>query len=119
MSLHTSDIIFVVRLRKLLCSMYIKLAFFNSHCAECQIYYHKDKMFVDCLFAQPYQSLIESQNCCLANSNPNSVNGSTVNQLETPVRVDISTRRFSLSFTSVVNLSVTFIFLLLASLSQF
>ena len=67
-------------------------------------------MLVDCMFSQPFRSLIESQNCCLDNSNPNSVTGSTVNQFETPVRVDISTRRFSLSFISVVNLSMTFLY---------
>ena len=44
------------------------------------------------------------------NSNPNSVIGSTVDQLETPVRADISTRRFSLSFISVVNLLITFLY---------
>ena len=67
-------------------------------------------MFADCMFSQQYQSLIESQNGCVDNSNPNSVIGSTVNQFETPVRVDISTRGFSLSFISVVNLSMTFLF---------
>ena len=65
-------------------------------------------MLVDCMFSQPYRSLIESQNRPLDNSNPNSVIGSTVNQFETPVRVDISTRRFSLLFISVINLSMTF-----------
>ena len=111
-SLLTSDIIFAVRSCKLLCLMYIK----PSSCAEYQIYYHKDKMLVDCMFSQSYPSLIESQNCCLDNSNPNSVIGSTVNQFETPVRVDIPTRCFSLSFISVVNLLMTFhIFILLTS----
>ena len=62
------------------------------------------------MFSQLYQSLIESQNCYLDNSNPNSVIGSTVNQFETPVRFDISTRRFSLSFISVVNLSMRFLY---------
>ena len=62
------------------------------------------------MFSQPYRSLIESQNDCLDNSNPNSVIGSTVNQYETSVRVDISTRRFSLSFSSIVNLSMTFLY---------
>ena len=111
----------------------------NSCCAEYEIYYHKGKMLVDCwisnllpqgqdvgrllnikfttaskmlvycMFSQPYRSLIESQNCCLDNSNSNSVIGSVLNQTETPVGVDISTRRFSLSFISVVNLSVTFL----------
>ena len=66
-------------------------------------------MLVYCMFSQPYRSLIESQNCCLDNSNSNSVIGSVLNQTETPVGVDISTRRFSLSFISVVNLSVTFL----------
>ena len=105
-SLLTSDIIFAVRSCKLLCLMYIK----PSSCAEYQIYYHKDKMLEDCMFSQSYRSLIESQNCCLDNSNPNSVIGSTVNQFETPVRVDISTRRFSLLFFSVVKLSMTFLY---------
>ena len=67
-------------------------------------------MFEDCMFSQPYRSLIESQNGCLDNSNPNSVIGSTVNQFETPVRVHISTIRFSLSFISVVNLSMAFLY---------
>ena len=67
-------------------------------------------MFVDYMFSQPYRSLIESQNGCLDHSNPNSVIGSTVNQFETPVRVDISTIRFSLSFISVVNLSMAFFY---------
>ena len=66
-------------------------------------------MLVDCIFSQPYRSLIESQNCCLDNSNSNSVIGSALNQTETRARVDISTRRFSLSFISVVNLSMTFL----------
>ena len=61
------------------------------------------------LISQPYWSLIESQNCCSDNLNPNSVIGSTVNQFETPVWVDIATRRFSLSFISAVNLSMTFL----------
>ena len=65
-------------------------------------------MLVDCMFYQPYRSLIESQNGCLDNSNPNSVIGSTANQCENQVRVDIPIRRFSLSFISVVNLSMTF-----------
>ena len=62
------------------------------------------------MFSQLYQSLIESQNCYLDNSNPNSVIGSTVNQFEVPFRVNISTRRFYLSFISVVNLSMTFLY---------
>ena len=64
-------------------------------------------MLVECMFSQLYWSLIESQDCCLDYSNPNSVSGNTVNQFETPVRVDISVKRFSLSFISVVNLSMT------------
>ena len=44
---------------------------------------------------------------CLDYANSNSVIGSNVNQFETPVRVDISQKRFSLSFISVVNLSMT------------
>ena len=67
-------------------------------------------MLVDCMFSQPYRSLIESQNGCLDNLNPNSVNGSTVNQFETPVRVDISTRRSFLSFIYAVNLSMSFLY---------
>ena len=47
---------------------------------------------------------------CLDYANSNSVIGSNVNQSETPVRVDISTKRFSLSFISVVNLSMTFLY---------
>ena len=54
--------------------------------------------------------IVESQNGCMDNSNPNSVIGSTVDQLETPVRADISTRRFSLSVISVVNLLITFLY---------
>ena len=67
-------------------------------------------MLVDCIFSQQYRSLIESQNGCLDNSNPNSVTGSTVNQFETPVRVDISMGRFPLSFISSVNLSMIFLY---------
>ena len=74
------------------------------------MYYRKDKMFVDSMFSQPYRSLIESQNGGLDNSNPNSVIGSTGNQFETPVRVDISTIRFSLSFIPVVNISMAFLY---------
>ena len=67
-------------------------------------------MLVDCMFSQPYWSFIEFQNGCIDNSNPNSVTASTVNQFEAPVRVDMSTRRFSLSFISVVNRSMTFLY---------
>ena len=67
-------------------------------------------MLVDCMFSQTYRSLIESQSGCLDNSNTNSLIGSTVNQFETPFRVDRSTRHFSLSFISVVNLSMTFFY---------
>ena len=63
-------------------------------------------MLVDCKFSQTYQSLIESQNRCLDYSNPNSVIQSNVNQFETPVGVDISTKHFSLSLISVTNLSI-------------
>ena len=66
-------------------------------------------MLVDCMFSQRYGSRSESQNWCLDYSNPNSVIGSTVNQLETPVRPDISTKCFSLSFISVVNLLMMFL----------
>ena len=62
------------------------------------------------MFSQSYRSLIDSQNGCLDNSNPNSVTGSTANQFEILVRVDISTRLFSLSFISVVNLSMTLLY---------
>ena len=80
----------------------------------------RTEMLVDCMFSQPYWSLIESQNGCLDNSNPNSVIGSTVNQFETPVRTGISTPRFSLSLISVVNLSMAFLyFSLLTFLSQY
>ena len=41
-------------------------------------------MLVDYMVSQPYWSLIESQNGCLDNSNPNSLIESTVNQFETP-----------------------------------
>ena len=64
-------------------------------------------MLLDCMFSQPYWNLIESQNFCL--DNPNSVTGGTINQFETQVRVNIFTRRFSLSFISVINLWVTFL----------
>ena len=77
-------------------------------------------MLVDCMFFQQYQSPIKSENCCLDNLNPNSVIGRTVNQFETPVRVDISTKRFSWSFISVLNLLMMFLcFSSLASWSQF
>ena len=67
-------------------------------------------MLVDCMLFQPYRSLTESQNGCLDHSNPNSVIGSTINQFETPVRVDISMGRFPLSFISSVNLSIIFLY---------
>ena len=67
-------------------------------------------MLVDCMFSQLCWSPIKSENCCLDNSNPNSVTGSTVNQFETPVRVDISARRVSLSLISVINLLMTFLY---------
>ena len=60
------------------------------------------------MFSEPYRSLIESQNWCLDYLNPNSVIGSTVNQFETPVRADISTKRFSFPFISIANLSMMF-----------
>ena len=114
MSSHISDIIFAVtavRSRKSLCGMYIKPPFLpcNSYCAEYQIYYRKNKVLVRLLISQLNRSLIEFKNWYLGNSNPNSVIGNTVNQFETPVRVDISTRRFPLSFISVVNPSMTFL----------
>ena len=90
-SLHTSDVIFAVRSRKSLCRMHKKPPFLQRMCAEYQIYYHKDKMLVDCMFSQPYQSLIESHNRCLDYSNPNSVFESNVNQFETTARVYVST----------------------------
>ena len=114
-SLHTSDIIFAVRSQKLLFILSC-----NSYCAEYQVYYHQDKMLVDCMFSQQYRSPIKSENCCLDNLNPNSVIGRTVNQFETPVRADISTKRFSLTFISVLNLLMMFLyFSSLASWSQF
>ena len=67
-------------------------------------------MLVDCMLFQPYRSLIEFENGCLDNSNPNSVTGSIINQFETPVRVDISMGRFPLSFISSVNLSMIFLY---------
>ena len=76
----------------------------KSYCAEYQIYYRNGKMLVDCMLSQPYQNLIESQNRCLDYLNPNSVIRSNVNQFETPVGVDISTKRFSFKLISVTNL---------------
>ena len=55
-------------------------------------------MLADCMFSQPYQNLIESQNGCLDHLNSNSLTGSAVNQFETLIRGAISARRFSLSF---------------------
>ena len=66
-------------------------------------------MLVDCMFSQRYGSRSESQNWCLDYSNPNSVIGSTVNQFQTPVTADISTKRFSLPFISLVNLLMMFL----------
>ena len=86
-TLLTSDLLLLLVSHYVVC-IYIHLSC-NSYCTEYQIYYRKDKMLLDCMFSQPYQSLIESQNCCLDNSNPNSVIGSTVSQSDTPVRVDI------------------------------
>ena len=78
-------------------------------------------MLADYMFSQSYRSLIYSQNGCLDNSNPNSVTGSTANQFETLVRVDISTRLFYLPFISVVNLSMTLLYFssIVFFLSQF
>ena len=67
-------------------------------------------MLVDCMFSQPYWSRIEFQTGCSDNSNINSLIENTVNQFETPVSIDVSTRRFSLSFISVVNLSMAFLY---------
>ena len=67
-------------------------------------------MLVDCMFFQPYQSLIESQNDCLDNSNLNSETESTLNQFESPVRADISTRPFSFSFISVANFLIALLY---------
>ena len=63
-------------------------------------------MLLDCMFSQPYRSLIESQFCCLDYLNPNSVFESIV----TPVRFDISKSRFPLFFTSLVNIFMTFLY---------
>ena len=57
-------------------------------------------MLVDCMFSQLYQSLIESQRCCLDCSN--------FNQFETTTRADVFTKRFSLSCISDVNFLMTF-----------
>ena len=103
--LHTSDIIFDVKSCKS-CCFYINHLSCNSYYVEYQMHYRKDNMSVEYMFSQPYWSLIESQNCCLGNSNPNSVTGSTVNLFGTPVKVDIFTTSFSLSFISVVKLSM-------------
>ena len=81
----------------------------KSYCAEYQICYRDGKMLVDCMLSQPYQSLIELQNRCLVYSNRNSVIQSNVNQFENPVGADTSTKRFSLSLTSVTNLSMVFL----------
>ena len=78
-------------------------------------------MLVDCMFYQPGWSLTESQFRCLGYLNPNSLIGTTVNQFETQVTVDISIRCFSyvlrlyfvfqkMSFISVVNLSMSLLF---------
>ena len=67
-------------------------------------------MLADYMFSQSHRSLIDSQKGCLDNSNPNSVTGSTANQFETLVRVDISARLFYLTFISVVNLSMTLLY---------
>ena len=107
--LHTSDVIFAVWSFKLLRRMVIKSPFLQL------ILYWISNLLpqvqdVDrLLIFQPYQSLIESHNSCLDNSKSNLVIGTTVNQFETPVGVDMSTRHFSLSFIFVVNLSMTFL----------
>ena len=67
-------------------------------------------MLVDCMFSQLFRGLLEFQNYCLDNSHPNSVIGSTVNQFGTPVRADISTRYFSVSFVSIINISITLLY---------
>ena len=88
-----------------------KATFLETHSVpNIKIFYRKDKMLVDCMFSKPYRSLIESQKCCLDNSNPNSVTESTINRFEPTVRADISTRCFSLSFISAVNLSMTLLY---------
>ena len=99
-SLHTSDIMFAVRSRKSWSCMHIKLPFLQLILYWISNFLPQVKMLVDCMFSQPYQSFIKSENCWLYNSNPNFVIESTVNQFETPVRVDKSARHFSLSFFS-------------------
>ena len=98
--------------------MYIKLPFLQLIPCWISSLLPKEKMLVDCMFFQQYQSPIKSENCCLDNLNPNSVIGRTVNQFETPVRV--STKRFSWSFISVLHLLMMFLcFSSSASRSQF
>ena len=100
--LHTSDIIFAVRRRKSLCRIYIKQPFLQLILCWISNLLSQGQDVGRLLISQSYRSLTESQNCCLDNSNPNSVS-----RPQTPVRVDISTRRFSLSFISVADLSIT------------
>ena len=95
-SLHTSDITFAVRSRISLCRIYIKPPFLQLILCWISNLLPQGQDVGRLLFSQPYRSLIESQNCCLDNSNQNSVIESNVNQFENPVRVDISARRFSL-----------------------
>ena len=67
-------------------------------------------MLVDCMFSQPYQSLIESQNRCLDYLNPSYVIERNVNQFETTARVYICIKRFPLLLISVTNLSMKLFF---------
>ena len=101
---------FAVRSRESSSCMYIKLPFLQLIIIWISNFLPQGQLLVDCMFSQPYRSSVKSENCCLDNSNPNSVTGSTVNQFETPVRVDISARRFSLSLISVINLLMTFLY---------
>ena len=84
------------------------------------MYHGLFQRFFYCKFATISDGVTEFQNCCLDNSNPNSVNGSTINQFETPVRGDIFTKRFfGHSFLLLIFFVFFCIFLLVTSLSQF
>ena len=100
--------------------MHIKSLTCNSYCAEYQSYYRKDKMLLDSIFSEPYWSLIESQNGCLDNSNPNSIIGSTVNQFELQLKLIYPQDVFLChSFLLLIFWWRFCIFLLLTFLSQF
>ena len=78
---YTSDIIFAVRSRKS-CRMDIKPPFLQLILYWISNLLPQGQDVGRLLISQPHWSLIEPQNCCLDDSNPNSVIGSTAANLK-------------------------------------